>query len=179
MRYLRTILLPVAIAALVAACTPSTSSQDGTEPSTAASASEGSQPSQGGQPSDAGGGGGGGGANGSVQYEISGDYTDSGELRFVPEASYFEQNGVTYLSFTNEGSSTVLFLTLGDAGNASNFGNGEASIASTPENCNFNLTRNDATGASGTFDCPGSFAVLAGGTQTGTATIKGTFEARK
>lgn len=180
MRHLRTILLPVAIAALVAACSaPSTSSQNGGEPSTAASESEGSQPSEGGQPSASGGGGGGGGTSGSVKYEISGDYTDSAELRFVPEASYFEQSGVTYLSFTNEGSSSVLFITLGDAGNASNFGNGEASITSTPENCSFNLTRNDATGASGTFDCPGSFAVLAGGTQTGTATIKGTFEARK
>lgn len=179
MRHLRTILLPLAIAALVAACSaPSTSSQDGGEPSTAASESAGGQASEGGQPSDAGGGGG-GTANGSVKYEISGDFTESGELGFVPAASYFEQNGVTYLSFTNEGQSSVLFITLSSDGNAANFGNGEVTVATTPENCTFDLSRNDATGASGTFDCPDAFAVLASGTQPGTASIKGTFEARK
>jgi hypothetical protein len=172
MRHDRPILLPIVLTVLVAACSaPATSSQGGGESSTAAESSEE------GQPSDAGGGGGGSGTNGSIQYEITGDHTESGELRFVPEASYFEQNGITYLSFANEGESTVLFLSLSDGGNTTNFGSQEVSIVSTPENCTFNLERDDASGASGTFDCPNSFAVFASGTQQGTVTIKGTFEA--
>jgi hypothetical protein len=175
MRLLRSFLLPMLLTALVTACSaPSTSSQDGGEPSTAAQESEGSQPSDAG-----GGGGGGGGLNGSVQYEITGDYTETGELRFVPEASYFEQAGATYLAFTNEGEQTVLFISLSDGGNNATFGNEEISIASTPENCDFNLTQDDATEKSGTFDCPDSFTVFATGSQQGTLSLKGSFEARQ
>jgi hypothetical protein len=157
---------------LLAACQPTASQSpaggNGGESPTAAEPGA-SQP--------AGNGGNGGGDNGSVQYEITGDYTDSGELRFVPEASYFEQGGSTYLSFTNEGESTVLFISFSDTGNFVQFGNEEASVVQGADTCTFNLTRDDATGAAGTFDCPNSSVVLAGSTTPGTGTIRGSFEA--
>lgn len=169
------VLLLVALALLFAACAPtasqSPSESSGGEPSAAGSQPEASQPA-----GDVGGGGG-GGENGSVQYEITGDYEDSGELRFVPEASYFEQNGSSYMSFTNEGESTVMFISVGDQGNLVSFGNEEASVTTDTEACTFNLTRDDATGAAGTFDCPRAFVVLASGSQLGSGTIRGTFEA--
>jgi len=163
----------VALGLLLAACAPTTSQQpsesSGGEPPAAESQPPASQPG-------GGGGGGGGGANGSVQYEISGDYSDSGELAFVPAGSFFDQNGSSYLSFTNQGESTVLFIQLNDSGNSVQFGNQEASVTTDAAACTFNLTRDDATGAAGTFDCPNAFMVLVEGSQVGSGTIRGTFE---
>ncbi len=159
--------LTLLLAACQQAASQSPAGTDAGEPSAA-----GAEPGA----SQAGTGGGGGGDNGSAQYEITGDYTASGELRFVPEASYFDQNGSTYLSFTNEGESTVMFIAFGEnQGNAVSFGNEEASVAGTE--CTINLTRDDATGAAGTFDCPNSTVVLASATTPGTGTIRGSFEA--
>lgn len=166
------VVLLVAVGLLLAACA-STASQppaesSGGEPSAAESQTAASQP---------GGGGGGVGADGSVQYEISGDYSDSGELAFVPAGSFFEQNGSSYLSFTNQGESTVLFIQLNDSGNSVQFGNEEATVTTDAVACTFNLTRDDATGAAGTFDCSNAFIVLASGNEVGSGTIRGTFEA--
>ncbi|HUG94533.1 MAG TPA: hypothetical protein VMK30_00145 [Pleomorphomonadaceae bacterium] len=162
--------LLVGLGLLLAACAPTASQQpsesSGGEPPAAESQPAASQP-----------GGGGGGANGSVQYEVSGDYSDSGELAFVPEGSFFDQNGSTYLSFTNQGETTVLFIQLNDSGNTVQFGNQEASVTTDAAACTFNLTRDDATGAAGTFDCPNAFMVIADGSQVGSGTIRGTFEA--
>jgi hypothetical protein len=161
----------VALGLLLAACAPTASQQPsesaGGEPPAPESQPAASQP---------GGGGGGGGANGSVQYEVSGDYSDSGELAFVPAGSFFDQNGSSYLSFTNQGESTVLFIQLNDSGNTVQFGNQEASVTTDAAACTFNLTRDDATGAAGTFDCPNAFMVIAEGSQMGSGTIRGTFE---
>jgi hypothetical protein len=158
---------------LLAACQQAASQPpagtDGGQPSAAGAEPGASQP--------AGNGGGGGGDNGSAQYEITGDYAASGELRFVPEASYFEQGGSTYLSFTNEGESTVLFISFSDSGNFVQFGDENASVVQAGEACTMNLTRDDATGAAGTFDCPNSSVVLTGSEQLGTGTIRGSFEA--
>jgi hypothetical protein len=164
-----------ALALLLSACAPAASQtpseSSGGEPSAAASQAAASQAGGGG------GGGGGAGANGSVQYEISGDYSDSGELAFVPAASYFDQSGVSYMSFTNEGSSTVIFISIGDQGNFVQYGNEEASVTTDTQSCTFNLSRDDATGAAGTFDCANALVVQASGSQVGTGTIRGTFEA--
>lgn len=160
--------LTLLLAACQQAASQSPAGTDAGEPSAA-----GAEPGA----SQAGTGGGGGGDNGSVQYEITGDYTASGELRFVPEASYFDQNGSTYLSFTNEGESTVLFISFSDSGNFVQFGDENASVVQAGEECTMNLTRDDATGAAGTFDCPNSTVVLASATTPGTGTIRGSFEA--
>jgi hypothetical protein len=161
----------VGLGLLVAACAPTASQQPSESASGEPPAAE-SQPAA----SQPGGGGGGGGANGSVQYEVSGDYSDSGELAFVPAGSFFDQNGSSYLSFTNQGESTVLFIQLNDSGNTVQFGNQEASVTTDAAACTFNLTRDDATGAAGTFDCPNAFMVIAEGSQMGSGTIRGTFE---
>lgn len=161
----------VALALLLAACAPAASqplSESSGEPSPAQSGPAASQP---------GGGGGDGGANGSVQYEISGDYSDSGELAFVPAGSFFDQNGSSYMSFTNQGETTVLFIQLNDSGNSVQFGNQEATVTTDAAACTFNLTRDDATGAAGTFECSNALIVLASGNEVGSGTIRGTFEA--
>jgi hypothetical protein len=172
MRRLRLAPVLLTLTLLLAACqqaaSQSPAGSDAAEPSAAGAEPEASQ---------AGNGGDGGGDNGSAQYEITGDYTASGELRFVPEASYFEQGGGTYLSFTNEGESTVLFISFSDSGNFVQFGDENASVVQAGEECTMNLTRDDATGAAGTFDCPNSSVVLTGSEQLGTGTIRGSFEA--
>jgi len=97
----------------------------------------------------------------------------------VPAGSFFDQNGSSYLSFTNQGESTVLFIQLNDSGNSVQFGNQEASVTTDAAACTFNLTRDDATGAAGTFDCPNAFMVLVEGSQVGSGAIRGTFEAHQ
>jgi hypothetical protein len=167
---------PVAYLALIlllAACQSSASQSPA-----GANGGESSAAAEPGASQPAGNGGSSGGEDGSAQYEISGDYTDSGELRFIPEASYFDQNGSTYLSFTNEGESTVLFIAFGEnQGNAVSFGNEEASVVQGADACTINLTQDDATGAAGTFDCTNASIILAGSEQLGTGTISGSFEA--
>lgn len=158
----------VALALLLAACAPTTTQSPaepaGGEPSLAESEPAASAP---------GGGDGIPGTHGSVQYEVTGDYTGDGELPFVPEASYSDQDGRTYLSFTD--GSAVLIISLSADGNVVQFGNEEVAIPAAE--CEFNLSRHDASGASGSFDCPDAAVITSTGTQMGSGTIRGTFDA--
>ena len=169
MRHLRLILALLAIAAITVACS-------------SPGASSGGEESQGGgasQPAETTGGGGGGGGlfgNGSAEYHITGDYTADGELGFVPAASQVNQDGASSLSFTDENSDTVLIIALSAGANILSWGNPEYAIPGAT--CEFNITRQDSTGAAGTFSCNNQLLIATSGTTTGTANISGSFDAR-
>jgi hypothetical protein len=165
MRHLRPHLALLAMAALIGACS-------GPPGSSASGQSQGSEPSTGSQPSQAaassGGGGGGGGANGSITYEITGDYEASGELPFlaggismwVESADGWVANfadpaggGAVIVLNTQEGQSLSQGLTFGD---------GSVTIVAATDagtDCTFTLEKNDPDGLKGHVECAGALAV--------------------
>ncbi len=123
------------------------------------------------------GGNGGTGANGSVTYEITGDVQASGELPFINVLGgyYFQQEGVTYMPFaeSEDTSGEVVFITLSADGNIFAYGNGTVAIPAAE--CDWNVTRNDDSGATGSFTCNDVFAVTETG--MGTVDVQGEFDA--
>ena len=166
MRHLRPYLALLAIAAMTA-CSAG-GSPDG--------ASQGNQPSTGSQPSQAaastgdGGGGGGGGANGSITYEVTGDYEASGELPFLAGgiSQWVESAGGWVANFGNQsGEGAVILLNTqaadGTSGQIMTYGDGSIVLTaiSTPDSgfdCTFNLTKNDSSGLAGDLDCKSAIA---------------------
>ena len=166
MRHLRPHLALLAMAALIAAC----SGPPGTSPG---AQSQGGGPSTGSQPSQAAAssGGGGSGANGSVTYQITGDYTASGELPFQPLASVFDSNTKGWSASFAEttGATTVVSLTTVSQGQIFSFGDGTAVVIGVGESsagsgCTFTLTKNDASGLSGHVECTSAGVVQPSGT---------------
>jgi len=159
MRHLRSCLALLAVAAITAACSASPGSSSGGD----------GQPSTGSQPSQAaassGGGGGGGGANGSVTYEITGDYEASGELPFLAGgiSQWVESAGGWVANFGNQSGEGAVILINTQAAEGTTgqiFTYGDTSVVltaiSTPDSgfdCTFNLTKNDSSGLAGDLDC--------------------------
>ena len=160
MRHLRPITAILAIAAITVACGGPPAASAGGQSSQGSEASQGAGASE--PVASTGGGGGGGGANGSVTYQITGGYTRSGELPWVPLASTFA-DGTWYLAFTDTtggGNQDVLAITGAGGSNVVVFGNSDFSIAGGIEPaCTFNFTRQDASGAAGSFDCRGVMGI--------------------
>ena len=163
MRHPRPYLALLATAAITMACSGPPGSSGGGE-------SQGGEPSTGSQPSQAtasggGGGGGGGGANGSVTYEITGDYQASGELPFLPApiSQWVESAGGWVASFANQsGEGAVIQINSqaaeGTTGQIFVYGDGKVimTAVSTPDSgfdCTFNFTKNDSSGLAGDLDC--------------------------
>lgn len=147
--------LIVLIGLILAACgSPSGSGEPGAsaggEPSAPA---ESEAPGQ----SESGGGGGGGGAGtgeGAVNFEITGGFQDSGELPFVGDFAYFDQAGVSFLVFTDDTDATEasgIIISLSNDGNVLQYVTDEIVVPAAT--CDWNVSRNDATGAAGTFSC--------------------------
>ena len=166
MRYLRPFTALLTMAAITAACSASPGSSSGGDgqPST------GSQPSQAAASAGGGGGGGGGGANGSITYEITGDYQASGELPFLAAgvSMWIESAGGWVANFADpdgNGTSYILLNTQaaeGTPGQIFTFGDGSIILAAgsgeTGMGCTFNLTKNDSSGLSGDLDCTSAIA---------------------
>lgn len=113
-----------------------------------------------------GGGGGGGGANGSITYNISGDYEASGELPFLAQglSTWIESEGGWVANFAQtSGEGAYILMNTQTRGQILTFGDGTVVIAaasgeSTGYDCTFNLTRNDSGGLSGSMECNDIFA---------------------
>lgn len=139
------------------------SSGPSSEASSGASQPAASQPAA----SSGGSGDGSGGANGSITYQVSGDYTASGELPFVSLALSTFTNGGWVAYFGQSTGDTVIQLSTNPASLIANFGNPEVSIPGTKDNgCTFNVTKNDSRGLAGSFECHG-----VQGLRTGTTTL--------
>ncbi|MGH2462986.1 MAG: hypothetical protein ACRDFZ_05085 [Candidatus Limnocylindria bacterium] len=168
--------LPLLIATLtiglvLAACASPAGSGEpaassGSEPSAAPAASQGGD-----------GGGGFGTGTGSVQFQISGGFSDSGELPFAGNFGYFQQAGVSFLVFTDDTAATEangIILTLSADGNVLQYVTDE--IVVPAGTCEWNVTRNDATGAAGSFDCNDQSGFATNGQVYTDLDISGTFE---
>lgn len=117
--------------------------------------------------------GGGTSGAGSITYEISGGFEASGEEPFNPTMSFFD-NGVWTMTFG--GGSTLLVLGLDPSTPSINWTNGTASAGADSSNCEFDITRQDANGASGSFVCS-NVAVVDAGALTEADSFTGTFDA--
>jgi hypothetical protein len=165
MRHLRPFAALLAIAALTAACSGPPGSSSGGESSQGGTASQpASEPA-----ASSGGGGGGGGANGSVTYEIKGDYETSGELPFLAGgvSQWVESAGGWVANFANQSGEGAYILintqeAEGTSGQIFTFGDGTvilvAGSGETGMGCTFNLTKNDESGLSGDLDCTAAIA---------------------
>jgi hypothetical protein len=178
-------LIMAAILGLVlAACSGSPSgsepgpSDGGGEPSTAAE-SEAPGESQGG------GGGGGGGigtGSGSVRFQMTGGHEVSDELPFAGNFAYFQQAGVSFLVFTDDTDATEangVIITVGPEGSDENnvFQYITDDLIIPAADCDWNITRNDATGAAGSFTCNNVSGFSGIGSGVSGVNITGDFEA--
>lgn len=116
--------------------------------------------------------GGGTSGAGSITYEISGGFEASGEEPFNPTMSFFD-NGVWTMTFG--GGTTLLVLGLDPSTPSISWTNGTASAGGDSTNCEFDITRQDASGASGSFVCS-DVAVVNAGALTQASSFTGTFD---
>lgn len=164
MRHLRRFAALLAIVAVTVACSTAPGSSPGGEASQGGGASQPAASTDGG-----GGGSGGGGANGSITYEITGDYQASGELPFLTGgvSLWIESAGGWVANFANtSGEGAVILLNTqaaeGTPGQIFTYGDGTIIMATgsgeTGMGCTFNLTKNDSSGLSGDLDCTSAIA---------------------
>jgi hypothetical protein len=169
------LILTFIIGLILAACASPAGSPDassGGEPSIAASEAPAESEGSGG-----GGGGGIGTGTGSVEYEITGGFSDSGELPFAGNFAYFQQAGVTFLVFTDDtdaAEANGVIITLSDDGNALQYVTDEIIVPAGT--CEWDVTRNDATGAAGSFTCTDQGGFGTDGTVHTDLDISGSFE---
>jgi hypothetical protein len=153
MLHLRPVPALLAIAAICVACrSPAATFQNASGGASAAAGQASASQGSGGEGSAA------GGANGSVTYQISGDYTASGELQFVPlgASTYADGGWVAYFAETSGTGSAVIQLNTNPATPMVNFGSSEMTVIGTEASgCTFNFSRNDSSGLAGTFECRG------------------------
>jgi hypothetical protein len=117
--------------------------------------------------------GGGTSGAGSITYEISGGFEAAGEEPFNPTMSFFDQ-GVWTMTFG--GGATLLVLGLDPSTPSISWTSGTASAGADSSNCEFDITRQDADGASGSFSCS-DVALVNEGALTEAASFTGTFDA--
>jgi hypothetical protein len=164
MRHPRQFTALLAIAAITVACGSSPGASSGGE------SSQGSEPSTGSQPSQAAAStGGGGGANGSITYEITGDYEASGELPFLAgSSSWIESANGWVANFADPaGGGAVISLNTQEGqtiGQGLSYGDGSVTVIAASDSgggtdCTFTLDKNDADGLKGHVECSSAFAV--------------------
>jgi hypothetical protein len=121
--------------------------------------------------------GGTGGANGSVTYDITGDYTSSGELPFSPLLSTFGNGGWVAIFGENSGD-TVFQINSIPGTEIVNFGNADIAIPGTRDGgCTIEFTQNDADGLVGTYECHGVVTAMSQTGSPATVDFSGDFDA--
>jgi hypothetical protein len=112
-----------------------------------------------------------------MNYELSGDVTQSGDLNFLfinGGLSVFDVDGWGAYFYSAD-QQTVVQLNTKPGQAAVNFGDGKILLVGVEgQGCTFDLSKNDAGGIKGTIDCP--TVVLATKTDTG-ATLNVKFHA--
>jgi hypothetical protein len=173
------VLLAAVIGLVLAACaSPAPGASNGGEPS---NAPESEAPGE----SQSGGGGGGPGpgtADGSVQFQMTGGHEVSDELPFAGNFAYFQQAGVSFLVFTDDtdaAEANGVIITIGaDGNNESNvFQYVTNDLIIPAADCEWNITRHDATGAAGSFTCNDATGFGESGGMIPGVDVTGSFEA--
>jgi hypothetical protein len=105
------------------------------------------------------GGGGTAGAN-SIRYTISDGHEASGEHDLIPAMTFYD-GGVWTFTFGDE-SGALIVLNLDPSTPSINFTEGTVALSGDASVCDFEVTRQDEDGASGSFDCSDVAMVNAG-----------------
>lgn len=148
MRLLRPMILFAVLGLSLGACGGG-SDQEGGQTSDRATTTLAAEDSQTGSESSEGGGSVAG--SDSARYTISGSYEASGEATLQPAMTFYD-NGVWTMTFGDEGGA-LLLLGLDPSTPSVNFTDGQFTVSGDSSTCEFDITRQDATGAAGTFDC--------------------------
>ena len=166
MRHLRLATALLAMTAISVACSTAGSSSGGASQAASSQGAAASQPA-----ASTGGGGGGGGANGSVTYEITGEYEASGELPFLAGgiSLWVDSAGGWVANFANQsgGGAVILINTQaaeGTPGQIFVFGDGTVSLSAASGEgsgfgCTFTQTKNDKDGLKGDLECSSALVV--------------------
>jgi len=172
MRHPRPFLALLAVAALTVACS-STGGESPGESNGGGGGGEATATPDGGGGGEAtatpdGGGGGGGGANGSITYQIAGDYEASGELPFLAQgmSTWDETQGgwvANFVAPSGEGAYILLNTATLGTGQILSFGDGTAIVVATSDpgsgyDCTFTMTKNDTSGLAGHMECSNTIA---------------------
>ena len=164
------------LAVLLVACGGGSEASTTSAADSPATTSAGSPDTTGAEPTgstqDAGGGGGSaGGGQGSLTYTVTGSVEDSGEAAFVPAMSFYD-SGFWTMSFG--GGEALIIVSLDPSTPSVNYTKGGNSVGGAAE-CEFDIARQDESGAEGSFECTDAPAVVAGALDT--ASISGSFSA--
>ncbi len=173
MRLLRPMIFFALFALCLGSCGGGTDQESGQSSgqATTTSAGEGSETDSGSSE----GGGSVAGSN-SAEYTITGSYEASGEASFQPAMSFFD-NGVWTMTFGDEGGA-LLILGLDPSTPSVNFTDGKFTVSGDTSNCEFNISRQDATGAAGSFECSNAPGLsTASGALTQDNNFSGSFDA--
>ena len=170
MRHPRPFLALLAVAALTVAC----SSTGGESPGESNGGGGGGEATAtpdgggGGEATATPDGGGGGGANGSITYQIAGDYEASGELPFLAQgmSTWDETQGgwvANFVAPSGEGAYILLNTATLGTGQILSFGDGTAIVVATSDpgsgyDCTFTMTKNDTSGLAGHMECSNTIA---------------------
>ncbi len=105
--------------------------------------------------SDSNAGSSGGGANGSIEFEISGNWEENGEFVFIPAASIFT-DGYWSLSFApnadGSGDAVITVLLMPDSYYVS-YGDADIAVGGGSDQCQFDISDQTVDGVSGDIEC--------------------------
>jgi hypothetical protein len=122
----------------------------------------------------------GGGENGSITFEFSGNWEGDGEYAFIPEASAFI-DGHWSLSFApnrdGSGDAIITILLIPETLYFT-FGDPEFTVGGGPGQCEFDVSEESASRASGSVECTNLLGVPATGSTRDGVNFSATFDAR-
>lgn len=119
------------------------------------------------------------GNNGSIRFEITGNWEDEGEWPFIPAASAFV-NDIWSMSFAPKIDGTgdgILTLMLDGDNFFMTYGTNDGVISGGgSEQCELDLDRSDADGTAGNFECTNLVVLPTDGSMTDGVNFSATFE---
>jgi hypothetical protein len=118
------------------------------------------------------------GNNGSIRFEISGNWDDEGEWPFIPAASIYV-NEIWSMSFAPKIDGTgdgILTLMLDGENFFMTYGTADGVITGGSDLCEIDIDRSDAGGTAGNFECTNLFVLPTEGSMTDGVNFSATFE---
>ena len=118
------------------------------------------------------------GNNGSVRFEISGNWEGEGEWPFIPAASALVDD-IWSMSFAPKIDGTgdgILTIILDDETFFVTYGTNAGVVSGGADQCELDIDRSDSNGTAGSFQCTNLFVLPASGSMTDGVNFSGTFE---
>jgi len=122
----------------------------------------------------------GGGENGSINFEVSGNWEADGEFVFIPEASLFT-DGYWSLSFApnRDGSGDkIVTILLAPESYIVTYGDPDITVAGGQDQCEFDISDQTVDGVSGSIECRDLTGIPAASSIRDGVNFDATFDAR-